>query len=714
MTDTAVSRGSAVSAAPGDSGVSAAPAQENAHGLETPIVIGTAGHVDHGKSSLVLRLTGTDPDRLPQEKSRGITIELGFVELALPSGRIVGLVDVPGHEHFVRAMIAGATGVDIALLVIAADDGVMPQTREHLRILELLGVKQLVVALTKIDLVSDPDWLEMVKADTADFLQTTRFAGAPVIGFSARTGEGTGELRQELDRQVQLFLQTGVVERRALLPGRLPVDRVFSISGAGTVVTGTTSSGVFHTGDEVEIVPAGVRARIRTIQVHNNTVDSAVAGQRTALNLVGAPEGSLERGCTIAEPQTLRAHDRFDARIRWLGREESPEALESGERVHVCTKTSQTVGRVLLFNGQQSLPAGGESFVQIRLDEPLVLRAHDRFVLMSYSPVDLVAGGEILLTGPARRSRLSEAEMELLSYTAAGKTDAAVRAFVLAAPAPVSVADAVNALDIPAKNVQAALDACAQDAAAQGADGQQGTGGSGTAQDAEQAAGGSTQQSTDAAVLRLPARTGLAAHYLSSELLASLTDNMVQELEAQPQDSWGASARSLRDATAARIDEETFAALVDAAVARGQLVRFGAALTTPGRARALEARSAGLFETLQGLIAKHGLQLPLVDELSVEAGIPVAELQRGLRGLEERGQAVQIGKNQYLGTAAIDEARALITQTVQAQPDGRATASVLRDALGLSRKYAVPVLEYFDRVGLTVRNPADPNYRKLK
>ena len=238
--------------------------EQGIRGVETPVIVGTAGHVDHGKSALVMRLTGTDPDRLPQEKARGITIDLGFAELGLPSGRIVGLVDVPGHGHYVRAMVAGATGVDVALLVVAADDGVMPQTREHLRILELVGVRHMVVALTKCDLVEDDDWLELVRADVEESLAGTAFAGAPVIPVSSRTGRGVDELSRALDDAVDAFLATGAQRVRQAQPARLAVDRSFNVAGVGTVVTGTLRAGELAPGDAVELAPQGKTARVRS------------------------------------------------------------------------------------------------------------------------------------------------------------------------------------------------------------------------------------------------------------------------------------------------------------------------------------------------------------------------------------------------------------------------------------------------------------------
>ena len=293
------------------------------------LVLGTAGHIDHGKSALVKALTGTDPDRLPEEKERGVTIELGFARLELPSGRTMGVVDVPGHEKFVRQMVAGATGIDVVMLVVAADDGVMPQTREHLAIIDLLGISEGVVALTKSDL-ADPDWIELVRADIERLLEGTSLEGAPIVAVSARTGDGLPALLATLDT-----LAGETKARQANLTMRLPVDRVFTIAGAGTVVTGTMWSGSATRDDAVEVYPSGVRGRIRGVQVHSAAVEKAQAGQRVAMNLAGVERDQIRRGDVVATPGTLTVTDRFDARFtlsRLAGRRQAVRVRRSRAR----------------------------------------------------------------------------------------------------------------------------------------------------------------------------------------------------------------------------------------------------------------------------------------------------------------------------------------------------------------------------------------------
>ncbi|MBR2836655.1 MAG: selenocysteine-specific translation elongation factor [Coriobacteriales bacterium] len=647
-------------------------------GRETPVIVGTAGHVDHGKSALVLALTGTDPDRLPQEKARGITIDLGFANLKLPGGHEVGLVDVPGHEHYVRAMVAGATGVDVALLVIAADDGIMPQTREHLRILELVGVKHMVVALTKCDLIDDPDWLGLVQADIEEFLGTTTFAGSAVIPVSARTGMGVEDVARALEDQVESVLASGVVERRLGLPARLPVDRAFNLAGIGAVVTGTLRSGSMKPGDAVEIVPGAARAKIRSIQVHGLDVDEALAGQRTAVNLAGLSLEDVPRGCTVGAPGALEAHDRFDAQISWLGREDSPEPLTSGERVHVCTGTSEALGRILLFDGAETIMPGETVFAQIRLEEPLVVRAHDRFVVMAYSPVELVGGGEVLLSRVARRTSLSSAEHALLKAQAKGDINTGIISCVDASLLPLYAADIEKVLDEPPARVEAML--------------------------SELVAAGS--------VCSLPCgQDGFC--YTTSQNLAECLKHIESVLSEAAKDPHheGLPALTLRDKSYPRASEEVFSALIDAAIERGIAKRFGSNVASAAVVERLQKRLDGLAQTVESALEKKGIAALFTDELAPELGISPDEVLRGMRTLVEQGKAERIEKNYYLASSAFEQACTLVRKTIE--PTGSATASELREALGLSRKYALPLLEHLDRIGLTERDPADQNLRKL-
>ena len=346
------------------------------------LILGTAGHIDHGKSTLIRALTGTDPDRLAEEKRRGITIELGFAQLALPDGRTMGVVDVPGHERFVRQMIAGATGIDVALLCIAADDGVMPQTVEHLHVLELLGVRTMVVALTKSDLV-DAEWAEFMRDEIRARLAETPYASAPIIPVSANDGTGLDELKQAISDACG---NTASVHDADGASARLPIDRAFTIKGSGTVVTGTLWSGTVSVDDELELLPVGRRVRVRSVQEHGASVQTAAAGSRTALNLAGVGTDEVRPGMFLATPGAIEPTDRFDAWFTYLGSARNDNPFASGTSVRVAHGTSEVPGRVLLMDGASKLEPGAAALVQVRLEEPLPLARGDRFVARTFSP----------------------------------------------------------------------------------------------------------------------------------------------------------------------------------------------------------------------------------------------------------------------------------------------------------------------------------------
>jgi selenocysteine-specific elongation factor len=357
-------------------------------------VVGTAGHVDHGKSLLVEALTGIDPDRLREEKTRGMTIDLGFAWLTLPSGRTVSIVDVPGHERFIKNMLAGAGGIDLALLVVAADDGVMPQTREHLAILDLLGVSRGVVALNKRDLVDDA-WLALVEADIVEVLRGTGLEGSPVVACSARSANGLDDLRRQLDAAV-----AGLPPKRDIGRPRLPVDRVFTIEGFGTVVTGTLIDGSFDVGEEVEAQPGGIRGRIRGLQTHRDRVERALPGTRTAINVAGIERSDLRRGLVLARPGAVRATDVVDAHVRALP--DAPHPLRHGMRLTFHSGSDEANAQLRLLEADELRPAE-EGWAQIKLDRAVAALRGDRFVLRT--PNDTVGGGLIVDTTPKRHRR---------------------------------------------------------------------------------------------------------------------------------------------------------------------------------------------------------------------------------------------------------------------------------------------------------------------
>jgi len=381
--------------------------------------IGTAGHVDHGKSTLVKALTGIDPDRLAEEKERGMTIDLGFAWLRLPDGREVSIVDVPGHESFIKNMLAGVGGIDAALLVIAADEGVMPQTREHLAILDQLRVPRGIVALTKADLV-DEEWLELVREEVHEYLLPTTLANAPILPVSAYTGQGLPELLQQLERMLD-----NEQERQNIARPRLPIDRVFTMTGFGTVITGTLLDGSLKVGQEVEILPQGLRSRIRSLQTHRNSVTVAQPGSRVAINLPNIARSDLERGNVVALPGQLRTTMLLDAHVKLLT--DTERSLAHNTLVDFYCGSQEIPARVRLLDTEELQP-GETAWVQLRLSRPAVVARRDRFILRIPSPGATIGGGEVLDVGPRYHRRFQATILEQLATLERGAPDELVLA----------------------------------------------------------------------------------------------------------------------------------------------------------------------------------------------------------------------------------------------------------------------------------------------
>lgn len=357
------------------------------------VIIGTAGHIDHGKTTLIKALTGRETDTLREEKERGISINLGFTYFDLPSGRRAGIVDVPGHEKFIKNMLAGIGGIDLVLLVIAADEGVMPQTKEHLNILELLDIKNGIIVINKIDMV-DEEWLKMVKDDIRSQMKGTFLEKAPMVCVSSITKEGIDELTKTIDEMTK-----NINERDEGADFRIPVDRVFSVSGFGTVITGTLISGKIHEGDNCEIYVNGIKTKIRGIQVHENQVKEAFAGQRVAVNLANVKKDQVKRGDTVAKVDSMKETMMVDCRMRYL--KDSPRELKNHDRIKFYHGTSEILGRVVLLD-KKVLKPGDTGLVQIRLEGPLAAKRGDKYVIRSYSPMITIGGGTILEPNPMK------------------------------------------------------------------------------------------------------------------------------------------------------------------------------------------------------------------------------------------------------------------------------------------------------------------------
>ncbi|OGO78867.1 MAG: selenocysteine-specific translation elongation factor [Clostridiales bacterium GWB2_37_7] len=386
------------------------------------VIIGTAGHIDHGKTTLIKALTGRDTDRLKEEKERGISIDLGFTYFDLPSGRRAGIIDVPGHEKFIKNMLAGIGGIDVVVLVIAADEGVMPQTKEHLNILKLLQVKKGIIALTKKDLV-DSEWLEMISEQVQQEVEATFLEEAKIIPVSSVKADGLKELIAEIDRL------TEVVEQKDTTSNfRLPVDRIFTIAGFGTIVTGTLISGSIKEGDKVELYPMGLESRIRSIQVHEKNVKEAYAGQRVAINVANIKVEEIHRGDVLSKPGSMEPTMMIDAKIEML--KDAPMTIDNRDRLRLYHGTSEIMCRVVLLDREELMP-GESAFVQLRLEEQMTCRKADRFVIRFYSPMITIAGGTIIDPNPPKRKRFKEDVLEELSVKEKGDPEEVIEQFLL-------------------------------------------------------------------------------------------------------------------------------------------------------------------------------------------------------------------------------------------------------------------------------------------
>lgn len=650
--------------------------------VECPVVVGTAGHVDHGKSALIEALTGKNPDRLEVERRRGMTTELGFGELVLPSGKLVGLVDVPGHAHYLRAMVQGATGVDVALLVVSAVEGVMPQTREHVRVLELLGVTHMVVALTMRDLADD-ETTELAELDVMDFLGDTVFANAPVVPVSSRTGAGIEDVRLALDTAIDSFLADAASRPvRPCLAPRLPIDRCFTIKGSGTVVTGTLHDAPVAVGDELVSSPAGVRCRVRAIQVHGDT-PRALPGQRVALNIVGDGAGDLPRGEVLcgsgAEGSTLR----LIARFTYLGREGAkPVPFESGTRVHVMVGTAEVLGRIMLMEGAGPIAPGETRTVQIRLKERLPVRSGDGLIVLAFSPVVLTGGGCVLLSRCRRSRDLSAEEVSLLRALDAGDRAAAIAAWLGLQRLPVPAAVAARALDLSGAEVARLLHAAVA--------------------------------SGDAVALHPERSTEelYAAPAVLDAALAALADTLVAMHKAAPKQT-GFTPGEVAHVAWPKAGEDVASALILEGCARGICAQEGSEVYDPHSAAAAirVVREAG--RRIAALLDEAGLDAPTLPEVGEQLQLDRDTMTRALRELSLNRSIVKVERDVALSAAAEAQAREVVAAAIEAA-GGAVTTSVLREALGVSRKRAISILEHLDAVRFTTLDKGAGGLRSLR
>jgi selenocysteine-specific elongation factor len=625
------------------------------------IVMGTAGHVDHGKTALIKRLTGVDTDRLKEEKERGITIELGFASLSLPDGRLLGVVDVPGHERFVRNMVAGAAGIDLVVMVIAADEGVMPQTREHLQICTLLGIRKGFIALTKIDMV-DEEWLTLVREDVREFLGGTFLERAPIVPVSSLTGEGFPELIETIARvadEVEEAADVGLF--------RLPVDRVFTMKGFGTVVTGTLSSGKVTTGEEVEIFPVGLRARVRGIQVHNRVVESAEAGQRTAVNLQGIDRAVIERGYVLAGPDTLDVSQRLDCVYRHLAGAERKAKNRTLVRFHAGT--SEVMARLILLDRDEMEP-GGEGFTQFVLESPLAVVAGDRFVVRGYSPVTTIGGGVIVDPLTVKHKRFAEGiQEEFRHLSGGGEVEKVAVIMERAGIGGITESRLVVRTGIRRSELRRLLE---------------------------------RMFSARQAVLI----DREATRVLSGSVYTGLQEEIIRELKGYHKNfplKEGLSREELRTTLEMGdgVDPKIFGMALRDLEKRGEIIAEKEMTRLTGHCVQLKGEMGDLRGKIDGLYREGGLAPPTVKEVLERFPDRKKEIVTLIQVMTREGDLFRISEDLNFHKDALARLREDYRQFLI--KEGRATPASFKEMTGLTRKFIIPLMEYFDMTKLTVR-----------
>ena len=625
------------------------------------IIVGTAGHIDHGKTALVKALTGVDADRLPEEKERGITIDIGFAELDLDTHH-VGFVDVPGHERFVKNMLAGASGIDMVLLVVAADEGVMPQTREHFEICKLLGIRTGLIALTKSDL-ADPETLELAKLDVTELVAGSFLDGAPVIPVSSRTGEGIDGLKKALQAVA------------CQVPGRnhdhsvyFPIDRSFSVKGFGTVVTGTLASGVITVGDELELLPAGRRVRVRGLQSHGRKTETAPSGRRVAINLGGIDHTEASRGELLATPGALRPTQIINAEVEVLP--SSPRPLRSRQRARVHLGTAEVLARVQVLNGAGEISAGESDFVQLRLESPSAARLGDRFIVRSYSPQVTIAGGVVLDPHAAklRKSEFPQARQTLTRLADPGSSKSEIiNAYVGSA----------GKYGLPFGDLSTRVGwqmAVLEDAVV--------------------------------GVVESGSIVRSGERLISVQRFLELKNRLVTQLEAHHKKdplSKGMNRELLRGS---HMPTDLFDGLVNSLKTENKIEVSGDTVSIASKRANLSPDDELIRTRILQRLKDSGLQVPKTDELLVEAVAGTktapAHAKKILFLLFDSGEAVKISDDFVFARPVVD---GLIAKLRTHADRGDRTIDVpkFKDIAGISRKFAIPLLEYFDREKVTLR-----------
>ena len=628
------------------------------------IILGTAGHVDHGKTSLIRALTGIETDRLKEEKKRGITIELGFAHLDLPCGHRLGIVDVPGHEKFIRNMVAGAAGMDMVAFIIAADEGIMPQTVEHFDICKLLGVKDGLIILTKKDMV-EPEWLEMVEEEVREFFQDSFLEEAPIIAVSSTTGEGIEKVKQCLNKKVE-----GIDFHEEFGPFRLAVDRVFSMKGFGTVITGTSLSGRIKIGDELMFYPKEVKARIRGIQVHGNDVEMVEAGRRTAINLQSIEKEEINRGDMAATPGSMTPSIRLDCRLHYLAGSEKELTNRTQVRVHVGTR--EILGRVSLMETDVIMP-GSDANVQLLLQEPVAVWPGDRYVIRSYSPIRTIGGGIVYNNAPRKRKRTAQRDRarntEIFTLYGSGTAEEKMLLFLEESGFSGIIADELaTRLGVFGKKLTKLLQ--------------------------------QPISSGSIVVVESDSRRLLAATVLK-KLTATILRLLADYHQNNPLKS-GLVKEEVRSQLKPQVDSKLFNYALNFLTKKGKIIQEEAEVRLAGHEVTLQVDEEAMREQISSLYLQAGLKPPNFKDVLAKFGeFPEAQIRQVINLLARDGQIIKINEALYFHSSALKKLQEQVVAFIK--KEGEIDAPRFKNMTGLTRKFSIPLLEYFDKIKLTIR-----------
>lgn len=624
------------------------------------VIIGTAGHIDHGKTELIRALTGIDTDRLKEEKRRGISIDIGFAHLKVSDDIFAGIIDVPGHEKFVKNMLAGAPGFDLVLLVIAADEGIKAQTREHMEIIDLLEVKQGIVVITKTDIV-DQQMLDVVYKLVREELEGTRFGKFPVVSVSSKTGQGIEDLKELIGRQAR-----NVVQKDQTIPFRLPIDRIFTRRGFGTVVTGTLFSGKISTGDTVELLPAQRKLRVRNIQVHGKEVKQAFAGERVALNIPDLKISEAVRGCVLAEPGFLKPSYRFDVKLKVIkGLEKN---VKNRQRVRFYVGSGEFIGRLRILDREEIKP-GDEAWVQIITDRRLACSRYDYFVIRNYSPVYNLGGGRIVDSAPPRHKRFNKETIKLLELKAEGSAEDQVLEILKMNPNIfMSPEDLRTVTGMDLSRIEEVFQ----------------------------------KDGFRERVWLFPVgKVTFAVRRDKFEEWSSRVKEILMDYHKKNPYAYGMRREELREKLGKHIETKLFNLVIE------RLLKDRVLKIKKNRLRAFEYKNElaeddlKLKEKIRALYERSRFQPPDHIGLSERFGVDKAKINLLLGIMEDRNELVKVSENLYFSVSAVEEADKLIRDHFKTEET--LNIAQFRDKISATRKYALPLLQYFDTVGLTRR-----------